>query len=243
VSNAVIINFPAMPDSIELARKANYVVYENFTAPDGSHHRYKGTTPLEIPFSFKVHAYDSSFCPQAGLTLLDIAAKLHSLTLPIGDSARLISATSAGEAFTPKQSAGDDAKGAASPNTGDTPTLNDKDADAVAFPVAAVLDLIKAGGQAPGVRCVGYVKDVSTKFGGPWICSPDFTLVNIPTTLEASFVFVHRPSHTNNFGTSQLSSSITQQNVQAYADDVKKSLYNTMDLALKVGNSYTGYKH
>ena len=71
------INFPCMPDSIELARSAEYMVVPSQVMPDGLH-QYKWTNPLVIPFSFKLHAFDEEFCPNGALSLLETVALLHS---------------------------------------------------------------------------------------------------------------------------------------------------------------------
>lgn len=238
------INFPAMPDSVELARNASYAVYENFVMPDGFH-RYKGTSPLEIPFSFRLHAYDEQFCPRGGLTLLDISAQLHSLLIPINasGSATGISTSFAGAASTPPPTTADSAKGAATP-TGDEPLLtNSAETSGIAWPATCLLDLTSTGGgQGLGIRCVGYVKGVVARLNGPWLCRPSTGEYNVPSSLDGSFVFVHNPSQTNNFGNQvETNQSISTKNVQAYAGDVRALLYNTINLAIQSGNSYTGF--
>ena len=45
LSNIVSVDFPAMPDTIELARSADYAVNYNIVMPDGIH-QYKGTKPM-----------------------------------------------------------------------------------------------------------------------------------------------------------------------------------------------------
>src|SRR5574343_224209 len=71
----IAIEFPSMPDYLDLDRNANYDVSSIMDTPDGFH-QYKSTEPFEIPFSFKVHS-QSEYCQKGGLTLVELAAKLH----------------------------------------------------------------------------------------------------------------------------------------------------------------------
>lgn len=233
--NAVIINFPAMPDSIELSRQANYSVLSTFTLPDGFH-QYRGTDPLEIPLSFMLHAFDEEYCPHGALSLLFTAARLHALVLPIAPSGQQITTYSSGlavEAGELPEAEKLRASAVPDPNKvtrtgGETSTY---------FPVAVLLDLIDAGNNMPGVRCVGYVRNVRTVFHGPWLNPPGIGK-NLPTWLECAFTFIHRPSHTNRFGgaqnNAQLNPEIRLENVQAYADDIRRRLYNTANLTQDV---------
>ena len=53
----ITINFPCMPDTIELARRANYDnLVKTPQNPDGQH-QYMSTDPLEIPIEFAVNSY------------------------------------------------------------------------------------------------------------------------------------------------------------------------------------------
>jgi hypothetical protein len=217
-----------MPDSVDLARRANYNVLTTFTMPDGFH-QYRGTEPLEIPFTFQLHAFDDEYCPQGCFTVLDVAAKLHALVVPIAPRRQSITTRSAGLAATPgKKPEPEQENDAVSP-------LGPRDVQPIGgetstyFPVACLLDLIDAGNLAPGIRCVGYVKDVETRLLGPFLTPPSVGK-NLPSGLEARFTFVHRPSHTNRFSGDQRSDEILIENVQAYANDIKDRLYNTADL-------------
>jgi hypothetical protein len=49
---------------------------------DGIHY-YKGVRPLDIPFSFRLHAFDKDFCPNGVYTMLQLAGRLHAMALPI----------------------------------------------------------------------------------------------------------------------------------------------------------------
>ena len=81
----IVINFPAMPETIELARRANYtnMLANSPATPDGSH-IYRSTDPLKIPIKFTAHSNDVEYTKEDGpVALLQIAARLHALTLPI----------------------------------------------------------------------------------------------------------------------------------------------------------------
>jgi hypothetical protein len=242
VGNTIIINFPSMPDALDLDRTANYYTLSTFTLPDGFH-QYQSTDPLQIPFWFELHAFDTEYCPQGAVTLLDVAAKLHALTLPIAAQGQnRVLTRSAGNAFIPpgqtdnSESAQESRAFSSDRNfvklTGGETTTS--------FPVACLLDLIYAGPDAPGVSCVGYVKDVKVRFKEPFLTPPGSKNKNLPTSARYSFTFIHRPNHTNKFNSNQ-TGVIVQDNVQAYADDVKNKLYNTVDLVART-TSYEGFK-
>lgn len=229
----VVINFPSMPKAIELARQTNYKVSENFAVPDGIH-LYQSTSPLIIPFSFELHAGDEEFCSQGCLSLLAIAARLHALALPIYKGGRV-----SVNAVTVSDVAVNGTRDAELSKRADNPTVNLSQTKPPAFPVACLLDLISAGSEAPGVQCVGYVKDPKVKLKGPWLQPAGSGLKNMPTSAEYSFSFVHRPGHTNNLtGDSSFSTGLS---INAYADDIKSKLYNTLSLQAKEGITYIGF--
>jgi len=91
-TQAFSIDFPAMPDQIELARSTSYRIAANMVMPDGIH-QYMSTNPLEIPFNFKLHYGDTEYCREGSLTLLKLAARLHSLVAPLGDSTMSVQVT------------------------------------------------------------------------------------------------------------------------------------------------------
>lgn len=250
-AGAVIINFPSMPDAIDLARRATYYVKSFFSMPDGFH-QYQYTDPLRIPFSFKLHAFDHEYCPQGGLTILDIAAKLHALQLPLGRTGAAVATRQTGPDPAPSQSQGaagtigswfgfgprtseQQLTAAQTASSSDTVHISADDGS-VSYPVAVLLDLIYAGSDAPGISCVGYIEDVNARLLGPWLTPPGSGYKNIPTSLEASFTFVHRPSHGNKPAISKVTmggaavDAVEAANVNAYADDVKDRLYNTIHL-------------
>jgi hypothetical protein len=244
-SSSTVIAFPSMPEVIELAREADYRQTSAPYTPDGIH-LYKKTNPLSIPISFSLH-YQDPFCSQGGLSLLLIAAKLHSLILPINNSAdrsnigvtvgnyypsAATGATGSGKPPTPS-------KDAAAPPTGgaeESIAFNNNSGQAsTVFPPACLLDLISVGDRngAPGIRCYGYVRSVNVKLKGPWMrgaieYGPD-GIRNVPTSAEFSFVFVHAPGFSNYFG-GTASSPFQLSGLSAFAQDVLGNLYNTVPL-------------
>ena len=244
-SSSTVIAFPSMPEVVELAREAEYRQTSAPYTPDGIH-LYKKTNPLTIPISFSLH-YQDPFCSQGGLSLLLIAAKLHSLILPINNSAdrsnigvivgnyypsAAIGATGSGKApNTPEGSS-------APPNTSTEESIafnNNSGQASTVFPPACLLDLISVGDRngAPGIRCYGYVKSVNAKLKGPWMrgaveYGPD-GIRNVPTSADFSFVFVHAPGFSNYFG-GTASSPFQLSGLSAFAQDVLGNLYNTVPL-------------
>jgi hypothetical protein len=228
LKHAIIINFPAMPDSIDLVRRASYVTRSLFTSPDGALAWYQYTDPLQIPFSFKLHAFDHEYCPDGALTLLDVAAKLQALVLPIGQAKTEVNKVTVKESST----------GEPNLERGSVDVSDDVESRKFQFsydggntypPPTVFLDLIYVGSDMPGISCVGYITDVTTKLHGPWLSGEDY--YNLPTMLEASFTFVHRPCHSNTWS--------NQVTVSAMADDVKNQLFNTYKLVNKA--SYKGF--
>lgn len=233
--NIVSIDFPAMPDVIELARSADYLVNYNIVMPDGIH-QYKGTKPMEIPISFKLHAMDRQYCKKGALTLLQLAARLHSFVLPISTFQRGAvvapvvgnnQTTTTGNGKPPDASL----QAAASQETiygvvGASTGGN----GAVFSPVTCWLHLMWVGNDQPGISAVGYVREVKVKFNGPWLRGPNNSF-NLPTSADFEFTFIHRPGHGNSqsFTSSQFPDTIAESG-QAFADDVKETFYNTRDL-------------
>ena len=249
--NAVSIDFPAMPDTIELMRTTEYKVLSNWVLPDGVH-QYMKTNPLEIPFSFRLHAEDSAYCPQGALTLLQLAARLHSFIMPISRGNRNTS-VSAHPASTvvladdtppqntpavPKPGAVDDGLQQSQANSNASQQTAVTGATDVFNPVTCWLHLMFIDDDQPGISCIGYVKEVGVKLNGPWRRSQSGGF-NLPTSGDFSFTFVHRPGHGNsNFAQSVIPSSVALQ-PQAYANDIKDKLYNTRNLV--VAANYTGF--
>ncbi len=244
-SSSTVIAFPSMPEVIELAREADYRQTSAPYTPDGIH-LYKKTLPLTIPISFSLH-YQDPFCSQGGLSLLLIAAKLHSLILPINNSADRsnIGVTvdkyygSAATGATGSGKAPNVPEGASAPPTGGAEESiafnNNSGMASTVFPPACLLDLISVGDRngAPGIRCYGYVRSVNAKLKGPWMrgaieYGPD-GIRNVPTSADFSFVFVHAPGFSNYFG-GTASSPFQLSGLSAFAQDVLGNLYNTVPL-------------
>lgn len=239
--DAFSIDFPAMPDQIELARATTYTVKANLVLPDGIH-QYMSTNPLEIPFSFKIHHADSEFCTEGPLTLLKMAARLHALVTPLGDSKAGVTVTNDAAL----DSDGNSQPGATSPKTeavdnkkaGQAPTVQGANAPSATYnvaegiktdpPVTCRLELIYTGLETPGVICTGYVKDVKAVLFGPWLRGPNEAF-NLPSAGEYSFTFVHRPGHGNWYSNRKAGAAVSVQ-AQAYAEFIRDRLYNTRDL-------------
>ena len=280
------IEFPAMPDTIDLIRSTDYAVTYNPVLPDGVH-VYRGTRPMEIPFAFKLHAFDDNYCPQGALTLLKTAARLHAFLLPVGLASEYIT-TPIGKTAAPPPSpvpflapvtisapvGGDmtdkvmdsakDWLGTAydfyfgrnagkkvnSPSKGakadDEQEKNSSSAetasgelawrlnDMLRPPRTAILHLIWLGPGMPGLSCVGYVKEATIKFHGPWMRGPNGSY-NLPTMGEYSFVFVNKPGHNNSW---QMADSASQWKPSAQvaftSNNVLENLYNTFNLAARL---------
>ena len=232
--NIISIDFPAMPDTIELARSADYLVNYNIVMPDGIH-QYKGTKPMEIPVSFRLHSMDQQYCKKGALTLLQLAARLHSFVLPISTFPRgVIVAPQASSTQTqPNGGRPTDAQlqAAASQETiyAVVGASNSKQGG-IFNPVTCWLHLMWVANDQPGISAVGYIRDVKVKFNGPWLRGPNNSF-NLPTSADFDFVFIHRPGHGNSqsFTSSQFPQT-TAESGQAFADDVKETFYNTRDL-------------
>jgi len=236
--NIISIDFPAMPDVIELARSADYLVNYNIVMPDGIH-QYKGTKPMEIPLSFRLHSMDQQFCKKGALTLLQLAARLHSFVLPISSFPRgIVIAPLAATTQTPANG-GKPADAAMQAAASQETIYGVGGASAskqggIFNPVTCWLHLMWTGNDMPGISAVGYVREVKVKFNGPWLRGPNNSF-NLPTSADFEFVFIHRPGHGNagvdgkGFTTSQFPQTIAESG-QAFADDVKDTFYNTRDL-------------
>ena len=210
------LNFPAMPDAIELVRRADYTVSAPWGFPDGIHF-YKGTAPLEIPFSFRLHAMDRLYCPGGAKQLLQVVAFMQALVLPVGPNSLQVSAGARRELSTNQTSQGHDA---AESETGYANIPEN-----VYPPVTCYLELILTERNSVGVACIGYVKEVRTKLNGPFMRGPGISR-NLPTSADCDFVFVHHPGHSNSYGPSQYDTT----EKQAYASTVNDNLYNTVGL-------------
>ncbi len=232
LNDEISIDFPSMPDTIELVRRAEYAVSPaNIVLPDGMH-QYRGTLPMDIPFSFKLHAFDVEFCPNGALTLLQLAARLHSFVLPISSGSKQAAYAAvppAAGAAPQKPMSEEELNQASAQQVGSGNVVASLGSGGVSNPVTCHLQLIYTSAYLPGISCVGYVKEVSAKLNGPWLRGPDKSF-NLPSSGDFSFTFVHRPGHGNVFSTAQTAGKSTSQ-PQAYAVYVAEHLYNTRSLA------------
>lgn len=243
LSSFVAINFPAMPESVELARSAEYIVVNSQVMPDGIH-QYKATNPLNIPFSFSLHSFDKEYCPQGALSLLQIAALLHSFQLPLSNSS-----TSTPLRVTVGQSQPETTPGGSTDSqvnraqSADNPyNVTPESGSDFYPPVTLRLELIFVDENSPGVVCTGYVKDVRARLKGPWLRGPGRSC-NLPSSGEFEFTFVHVPGYGNNFSITSSTVGTDASMAQAFGDDVKKKLFNTADLTLVSDRSYKGFQH
>jgi hypothetical protein len=251
VGNAFSIDFPAMPESIELARSAVYKVQANMVFPDGIH-VYESTSPQEIPFSFKIHHGDHDYCQEGPLTLLKLAARLHSLVIPLGDSDEPVEVKNNRpldpETGNPQTEAAPAPKGDANVGMGAGQATSAQQGGNATFtatastratdpPVVVRLELINAGIDAPGINCTGYVKDVKVTLLGPWLRGQGL-LSNLPSAGEYSFTFVHLPGHGNYYSNPSKQAYATLQ-AQAYAQFIRERLYNSR--SLQTSAQYRGW--
>lgn len=232
-NNIISIDFPAMPDTIELARITDYYVNPNLVMPDGIH-QYKATKPLEIPISFRLHAMDQQYCKKGALTLLQLAARLHSFVLPISTFRGSYKIAPYAVDPTPTQGQSDAALTEANSEQRDRYSVTGAENStqgAIYPPVTCWLHLMWIDEQQPGISCIGYVREVKVQFNGPWLRGPNKSF-NLPTSADFSFVFIHRPGHNNNLATQVNTAfpSVNSTSSQAFADDVRKNLYNTRHL-------------
>ena len=239
ISNMVVIYFPANPDSIDLIRTTDYKVSTNFFLPDGIH-QYRATNPLEIPFSFSLTAFDKEYCSKGALTLLQIAARLHALTLPVGPSNSGLTATAVGPATTGSVQNSSKTEAA---QIKDLEIQNLNNSNPPYFPVACILDLIYTGDESPGIRCTGYIKSVKVKLKQPFLQTQNPSHKNLPSAADYEFVFVHRPGYTNQFSTWKSGLPLDLNiGINAMADDVKSSLYNTVGILKQTNYVAQGFR-
>jgi hypothetical protein len=239
----IVINFPNLPDEIDLMRSSEWRVTQSPLLPDGFH-MYDHTSPLELPFTFKIHAFDD-YSVNGPETILQIAAKLHALQLPIINSKQSGKITrDSGDVPESNTDSAKQQKGE-NPNRqelGSTLTVeNNVYGTNYWFPPACVLNLMigSGGPTALGICCIGYVKNVSTKLKGPWLNSGRADVNrNLPSAGEFSFVFVHAPSYTNSLNFDGDNKLLTAQ-VGSYR--MKNSFYNTVGLLSEAGVD-VGYK-
>jgi len=222
----VSIDFPAMPDAIELSRSANYQVTPGPVTPDGLH-LYNHTEPMQIPISFSLHAFDQDYCKDGAMTLLSLAARLHALVLPINDGKGAVDVqANPRQAAVPASAGNPKTNEAAVAAVAETPpslSVNSAGYGSVSPPPTCLLDLFYTQDGSPGLRCVGYVKDVKVILKGPFLRGPNASY-NLPSSAEFSFTFVHRPGHSNNQNYSGNGGTANEFN--AYSSSVLRNFYN-----------------
>lgn len=240
-ANAVSIDFPCLPEVIELARETEYFVTSSPVLPDGLH-QYRSTKPMEIPIEFKLHMNDESYCKKGALTLLEIAARLHSFTLPVSKSGANSQVNlSAAQVSAP------DSKGqgtdAATQSSAESPLkwkVEGDSADDMPYPpVTCWLNLMWTNADAPGISCIGYVRNARIRLKKPWLRGKNGAF-NLPSAAEYSFTFVHAPNYSNDFSlqNSDYNPALgIQQN--AMATHVRDKFYNTR--AINTSVQYKGF--
>jgi hypothetical protein len=245
--DTILIDFPNLPEEISLDRDTEWRVTPSPLLPDGFH-VYDHTTPLSIPLSFKLHAFDD-YSVNGPETLLMIAARLHALTLPIindgiGVKRASTSTTMQNGSSTSTEATADAGTTKASTQGtagGSFDSVTAAENQSYSFPPACVLDLMigsggaglnpgLASGPALGIQCIGYVKSVRVLLKGPWLSSGDDSVNrNLPSAGDFSFVFVHAPSYTNSIANLQRGDNFVLPQVSAAR--MKNSFYNSADIA------------
>lgn len=228
----VVIFLPHLPEDIEFSRDNNYdQAGNNPIMPDGLW-IYQYTNPQEIPLAFTLHAFDE-LCPQGSQTLLDIAAKLQSLLLPANNQTLEDRATAlaAGQS-TAKAVSQELSSTSTNPKPGENNSgVMNQQTKKIAYPPACSLRLIQAGVRGLGVHCVGFVKNASVTFHGPYLQTEDgANSYNLPTAATYKFTFVHNPSYTNTLQMGKV--------VQALGPDIYSYFYNTGHLSPMAKNTY-----
>lgn len=233
-SGAVVIYIPHLPEDIELNRENTYDnIGSNPTMPDGLW-IYQYTSPLELGLAFTLHAYDA-LCIEGSNTLLDIAAKLHSMELPASNDLLLDNSSSLSANISAAKGAAVETQNrfGASPDSNDPNQAPQTSYSQFKYPPACSLKLIQAGASGFGVNCVGLVKSVGVTLHGPYRKTVNSgSEFNLPSAATYKFTFVHNPSYTND-----LSSTI--KFVNATSPDIYAYFYNTAHLASLTGNSYS----
>ncbi len=238
IPSSAEIAFPSMPDSVELARSTEYITAASYPMPDGLH-QYKGTQPLIIPFSFKLHCMDSEYCPNGALSILQLAGRLHSFSLPISVNAdtRINVRVGTGTAGIKPADGTASSVLANAQQPDNLQILSTTGQGDIYPPVTLRLELIYVDSQSPGIMCTGYVKDVRVKLNAPWLRGPNRSN-NLPTSADFEFNFVHVPGYGNGTPSRTTQSSFVM--AQAFADDVKNKFFNTLALSDDNGQ-YQGF--
>ena len=234
----LIIDLPTMPESVDLNRTSRYEVTTPMNLPDGIH-IFQNTDPMEIPFSFKLAAFDT-YCTQGGYTLIDIGAKLHAMSLPVRSAADIAQGGSVYTFGKTVAKTPTDTKGEPTPQqkaeAGPKSSLSSNSLVIPNFPPVCFLRLISiAKFDKAGVACVGYVKAVTVKLKGPWLVADDGSY-NIPSFGEYGFTFVNAPTYRNEIeGNANSFNAGGNSNANSFSQDVEREFYNTFFNAAKGG--------
>lgn len=228
LADNLTIDFPSNQESIDMARSAEYDVGLGSPIPDGIH-VYKYTSPMSIPFSFSLHYTDRLYCPEGALTLLKIASRVHALVLPIGDLSDFDSRINLPNTGNSEE----DIKNRAEENS--RPSYQSFGEVKIRPPAACRLEFMYTTSDGPGIVYNGYVKDVSVKLKAPFMRGSGNSF-NLPSAIDVSFNFVHRPGYSNSYSFSGNTSFIQ---TQAGASFIKEKFYNTASLTYN--NDFIGF--
>lgn len=241
LGSLIQLNFPSMPDSIELSRTVDYIVNQTITAPDGFH-QYKATNPLSIPLSFKLHSFDKEFCPNGALSVMQAASLLHSFSLPISDANGRNTLSVTSQQVNPGKAPSKqvDSLNSRADTATSNYTITAEAGSNFAPPPTLRLDLIFIDANTPGIICVGYIKDLKVKLNGPFLRGPNHSY-GLPTSADFEFTFVHVPGYGNDWNIANSSAQKQVTLTQAFADDVKEKLFNTIDLSKASGVGFRGF--
>lgn len=240
LSTFTAINFPMMPDDVEMARSVEYLVVNGQVTPDGIH-QYKTTLPLIIPISFKLHAMDKEYCPKGALSLLQTVSLLHSFALPLSSSSGPTALTVARAQKQPQTPPNGDIDSQNSrAQSADSPYVTPDAGSDFSPPVTLRLELIFIDENSPGVICTGYVKDVRARLHAPFLRGPGQSY-GLPTAVTFEFNFVHVPGYGNNFSLTANTGNQDARMGQAFAGDVKNKLYNTVEITKVSDRGFRGF--
>lgn len=243
----IAINFPCMPETLELARRANYTnAVATPITPDGFH-VYKSTDPLSIPVMFTLNGYDSGYCGAAGpLILLALAAKLHALAMPIAPSKDKTVLAPYNPAPPPPNGQTEAAERQDNSIQVGSGNFETPSKTHFFFPPACILQIILAqigggpgqtsmsndGVRSLGINCIGFVTDVRVVFKGPWLQGSYSSdgVRNMPSQADFHFTFVHQPGYTNNIEGGNFGADKNGTLITTTARDIYNRLYNTVDI-------------
>lgn len=206
-SGQIVINFPCMPEALELARQATYSSISAMPIPDGFH-VYHHTDPLRIPLRFSLSARDDDYCGRDGpYALLAIAARLHALVMPVPNASTSNNGSTAQASAATANSSEPSLLGFKGTGGGSSAYQISPDSlSNVFFPPACILVVCMATGvnnkPGMGINCRGFVERVNVTFRGPWLQGSlgagEKKLRNLPSFADYDFTFVHQPGYTNN---------------------------------------------